>query len=90
MHARILLAAGEFEQDPAPFQKSHAERAERIRRYGESRVNDNARAMAERLSALPGLQAEFVTFEGETHMSVLPVAINRAIRFALGPASLAG
>lgn len=87
LHARVLLAAGEFEQDPAPFQKNHAERAERIRRYGESRANDNARAMAERLAVLPGLQAEFVTFEGEPPMSVLPVAINRAIRFALGPAS---
>lgn len=84
LQTRILLAAGEFEQNPAPFQKNHAERANRIRLYGESRVNDNAKAMAERLAALPGVQAEFVTFEGETHMSVLPVAINRAIRFALG------
>lgn len=82
--ARVLLAVGEYEQNPAPFQKDHADRAERRRRYGESRVMDNAMSMAQRLSVVSGVEAEFAVFDGETHMSVLPVAINRAIRFALG------
>jgi predicted alpha/beta superfamily hydrolase len=85
VRARVLLAAGSYEQNPAPFQRDQADRAERIRRYGESRVEDNAKALAERLRALQGVNADFVLFDGETHMSVLPVAINRAIRFALGP-----
>ncbi len=41
--------------------------------------------MADRLGQRPEIEAEFVLFEGETHMSVLPVAVNRAIRFAFGP-----
>lgn len=32
-----------------------------------------------------GRPVEFALFDGETHMSVLPIAINRAIRFAFGP-----
>lgn len=82
---RVLLAAGEYEQQPAPFQLDQADLAERRKRYDESRIVDNARAMQERLAAHPGIEASFALFEGETHMSVLPVAINRAIRFALGP-----
>ena len=45
---------------------------------------DETRAMAERLRG-SGRPVEFALFDGETHMSVLPVAINRAIRFAFGP-----
>lgn len=40
--------------------------------------------MAERLERQFDFHTEFVVFEGETYMSLLPVAINRAIRFALG------
>jgi len=46
---------------------------------------DNARAMAGRLSALTGPcipQVSFHLFEGETHESVMPAALSRAVRFA--------
>lgn len=82
---RVLLAAAEYEEDLAPFHQRQADHEERRRRYAANQVVSNARAMAERLGRLPGVHAEFVLFEGETHMSVLPGAVNRAIRFALGP-----
>ncbi|MEC3607925.1 alpha/beta hydrolase [Bacillus glycinifermentans] len=65
----VLLGAGELE-------KSH-----------KSRMNERAEKLAERLSALEefGVRAEFHEFEGEGHISVLPVFISRALRFALNP-----
>ncbi|WP_245263222.1 alpha/beta hydrolase [Azorhizobium doebereinerae] len=83
--ARVFLAAAEYEQALAPFHERLADPDARRARYASNRVVDNARELAGRLGALPGVHAEFALFEGETHMSVLPIAINRAIRFALGP-----
>uniref|UniRef100_UPI003CCFF14B hypothetical protein n=1 Tax=Stenotrophomonas maltophilia TaxID=40324 RepID=UPI003CCFF14B len=48
-------------------------------------IVDKARDMATWLGNITGLHAAFELFPDETHMSVLPAAINRAIRFALGP-----
>ncbi|MFW5436872.1 alpha/beta hydrolase [Paenibacillus apiarius] len=47
-------------------------------------MNENARELAERLSALAshGVRTEFKEFEGEGHISVLPALISRAVRFA--------
>ena len=87
VEGRVLVAAGEYEQRLAPFQEGVADAAERIASHAESRIVDNARAMAERLSAIPGLHAEFELYRGETHMSVLPAAVNSAVRFAFGPAA---
>jgi len=52
-----------------------------------ARMNENAREMSERLAALEskGLRVAFKEFEDEGHVSVLPVLISRAARFALGP-----
>ncbi|XVK85300.1 ferri-bacillibactin esterase BesA [Bacillus stercoris] len=65
----ILLAAGELEQ------------------HHKSRMNDNARELYERLAVLSeqGIRAEFCEFSGEGHISVLPVLVSRALRFALHP-----
>lgn len=48
-----------------------------------SGMNDNARQLFERLSALEsrGVRAQFKEFEGEGHVSVLPALISRAVRF---------
>jgi len=61
----VLIAAGELEQEHI------------------SGMNDNARQLAERLSALAscGVRVQFKEFEGEGHVSVLPVLISRALRF---------
>lgn len=65
----LLLAAGELEQ------------------HHKSRMNDNARELYERLAVLSeqGIRAEFCEFSGEGHISVLPVLVSRALRFALHP-----
>ncbi|TMV45565.1 alpha/beta hydrolase [Paenibacillus mesophilus] len=64
--AALLIAAGELEN-------TH-----------KSGMNRNAKELAERLSVLAdrGLRVEYKEFEGEGHISVLPVLVNRAIRFA--------
>ncbi|MCS7463020.1 alpha/beta hydrolase [Paenibacillus doosanensis] len=52
-----------------------------------SGMNGNAMEMAQRLASLAnrGVRAEFKQFEDEGHVSVLPVLISRALRFALRP-----
>ncbi|MGE7473394.1 alpha/beta hydrolase [Bosea sp. NPDC003192] len=82
--ARVLLGVGEYEQDLAPFQRGAADAEQRSRRLQEAKTIDETRAMAGHLTEA-GCDATFAVFEGETHMSVLPVAINRAVRFAFGP-----
>jgi len=82
---RVLLAAGEYEQRLAPFQEMAPDAASRIARFAESRIVDNSRAMADRLSSISGLFAQFELYPGETHMSVLPAAVNSAVRFAFAP-----
>ncbi|QEN85794.1 alpha/beta hydrolase [Labrys sp. KNU-23] len=81
---RVLVIAGEYEQRLAPFQIGAIDAVERARGHEESRIVDNARAMAERLASVPGLAASFQLLEGENHMSVLPGAVNQAVRFAFG------
>ncbi|KAF1678249.1 ferri-bacillibactin esterase BesA [Bacillus sp. SKDU12] len=65
----LLLAAGEWE------------------RHHKSGMNDNARELYERLGALSeyGVRADFCEFSEEGHISVLPVLVSRALRFALHP-----
>jgi predicted alpha/beta superfamily hydrolase len=65
LDASLLVAAGELEN-------TH-----------KSGMNRNAKELAERLSVLAdrGLKVEFKEFEDEGHISVLPVLVNRAIRF---------
>lgn len=82
---RVLLGVGEYEQQLAPFQIGQADEEQRRRRQDEAKTMDETRAMAERLERQYHCFTEFAVFEGETHMSVLPLAINLAIRFALGP-----
>lgn len=62
----VLLAVGEHEK------------------HHHSHMNDNAKELAERLSELAsrGVRVRFHVFEGEGHVSVLPVLISRALRFA--------
>ncbi|MCY8960525.1 alpha/beta hydrolase [Bacillus atrophaeus] len=69
LNVNVMLAAGELE-------KSH-----------KSRINDHAKELSEQLSSLAGhgVRTQFHEFEGEGHISVLPVLISRALRFALHP-----
>ncbi|MCM3039373.1 alpha/beta hydrolase-fold protein [Paenibacillus motobuensis] len=72
VHVRILFGVGELE-------KSH-----------ECGNCARAQALTERLAAISadiGVRAEYKEFEQEGHVSVLPVLISRALRFALHPHS---
>ncbi|TRW99182.1 alpha/beta hydrolase [Paracoccus sp. M683] len=78
----VHLSAGEWEGDQlAPFQRNRAEAARRLEQKKQTRTVQAARQMAARLSDM-GLRAEFQLYADETHMSVLPTAVNRAIRCA--------
>ncbi|WP_166239818.1 alpha/beta hydrolase [Paenibacillus turpanensis] len=48
-----------------------------------------AKELSERLACCPneGLKAEFIDFAGEGHVSVLPLLINRTLRFSFAPES---
>jgi predicted alpha/beta superfamily hydrolase len=80
---RLLMAVGEYERHLAPFQRDRPDAAERLARLQATRHIENARAMADRLRPL-GVAVEVEEIPEETHMSMLPQAVNRAIRFALG------
>ncbi|GLK79585.1 esterase [Methylopila turkensis] len=81
---RVLISVGEYEEAPAPFPLDAADAEKRRAVQASARIETHARAMHTRLSALDGITSEFELIGGETHMSVLPTAINQAIRFAFG------
>ena len=86
LSGRLLLLAGEYEQKLAPFQIGAEDAEKRLASFAESRIVDNTRNMAERLSVLRGLSTFYEYLAGDTHMSVLLPAINHAVRFAFGAA----
>lgn len=78
----VHLSAGEWEGDElAPFQRDRADSAARLAQKKQTQTVSAAREMAGQLSGL-GLQVAFEVYADETHMSVLPVAVNRAVRCA--------
>ena len=84
--ANVHLAAGEWEGDQlAPFQVAAADAAKCLCDKAKTRTIAAAQEMAAALATYPGISADYETYVGENHMSVLPVAINRAIQrvFAL-------
>lgn len=86
--ASLHLSAGEYEGERLPpFQEGRPDTAARREQRLVSRTADHAEDMAARLGKA-GLDTSFERFAGETHMSVLPVAVARAVRtaFELRPA----
>jgi predicted alpha/beta superfamily hydrolase len=81
----LHLSAGQYEGETlAPFHKGTPGEQKRRENAKETRTVELAREMAERWAKLTS-SAEMVTFEeyaGENHMSVLPVALNRAVQVA--------
>jgi predicted alpha/beta superfamily hydrolase len=79
---RVHLSAGEWEgSDLAPFQRTGDEIKARMAEKAVTRTVAAAQEMASELSAR-GLDVVYETYAGETHMSVLPVAVNRALSWA--------
>ncbi len=81
----LHLSAGQYEGETlAPFHKGTPDEQKRQERAKETRTVELAREMAQRWAKLAS-SADSVTFEeypGENHMSVLPVALNRAVQIA--------
>lgn len=91
---RVLLTVGEFEErlgdHVTPYPGVSREQMQAM--LTEFGMVTNARALAARLRAakapagIPaGIKVEDIVFERETHLSVIPVAISRGLRFALTP-----
>ena len=82
----LHLLAGQYESERliAPFHNGRPDEQQRLARALETRTVEYARAMADRWAALPGFSgaAHFEEHAGENHMSVLPVALNRAVQIA--------
>ncbi|MBC9247579.1 alpha/beta hydrolase [Paracoccus sp. 11-3] len=88
--ARVHLSAGEWEgAELAPFQRGAPDAAARMVEKTQTRTVQAAENMARALAGR-GLHVFYETYSDETHMSVLPMAVNRAIRwaFALTPEAL--
>ncbi|TPL75922.1 alpha/beta hydrolase-fold protein [Mesorhizobium sp. B2-3-15] len=83
LKADVILSAGEYETEKlAPFQVGAEDEEKRLAQKKLILTDEFARAMAERLAALPGLRASFELHAGENHMSILPVTVNRAVQAA--------
>ena len=84
-NASLHLSCGEYETETlAPFQIGAADEAERLA-HKKVTLNDVlAIEMRDRLNGLPGqpVRSFFEIHPGENHMSLLPVAVNRAIQHA--------
>lgn len=85
---RVLLTAGEYEERLAEHVKLHPgvtreQMQEMLTAFG---MVTNVVALTDRLKALegpPGYEVDAIIFPEETHLSVIPAAISRGLRFAL-------
>jgi predicted alpha/beta superfamily hydrolase len=81
----LHLSAGQYEGEVlAPFHKGTPEEQKRQDRARETRTVEYAQDMTLRLAASAALSgmATFEEYSNENHMSVLPVALNRAVQIA--------
>lgn len=79
LNSRLLLTVGELEQRSDIADRAVAERVSR------ARMRDNVADLAAILSQLApsDLRVSTIVYEGETHNSVIPGTISRALRFGL-------
>ncbi len=85
LEGELHLSAGQYEGETlAPFHKGTAEEQKRQEHAKETRTIELARDMAFRLAkqTSPASTITFEEYAGENHMSVLPVALNRAVQIA--------
>ncbi|MDM9622971.1 esterase [Rhizobium sp. AC44/96] len=80
----LHLSAGEYEGDElAPFQYRNEDAASRSEKRKIERTVALAQEMADRLhDPATGIRTQFELFAGQTHMSVLGPAVNRAVGIA--------
>lgn len=84
---RVLITVGEYEQALSPTEKKSDDASEIAVRRREHQMINNAQDLARRLKMLDSqrIDASVIIFPQEYHRSVLPVALNRAMRFILSP-----
>ncbi|MGF9566692.1 alpha/beta hydrolase-fold protein [Neorhizobium sp. JUb45] len=80
----LHLSAGEYEgEELAPFQSGNEDAASRLENKKTERTVALAQEMADRLDGMQdGIRTQFELFAGQTHMSVLGPAVNRAVSIA--------
>jgi predicted alpha/beta superfamily hydrolase len=80
----LHLSAGEYEgAELAPFQYLNDDAASRVEKRKVERTVELAQEMAGRLNGSEdGIRTQFEFFAGQTHMSVVGPAVNRAISLA--------
>ncbi|MCJ2033582.1 alpha/beta hydrolase [Methylobacterium sp. J-068] len=83
VHANVLIVAGAYEEDLAPFQRDASDREARLSRLKSTRTVELSREMADRLARISGLTSQFRLIPERTHMSILPEAVNDAVAFFL-------
>jgi uncharacterized protein len=83
----VMIGVGEYEEPLAPWQADSPDAADILNRRAERQMISRARALAGRLTQLEssGLRMSYEEFAREDHASVVPVALSRALRFALAP-----
>lgn len=84
---RVLITVGGLEQslDALPSLGASADQVAKVVAY--TRMVDNARELTERLDSASGGDSHLIAFHvfpDETHASVVPATISRALTFALG------
>ena len=81
---RVHISAGEWEGTQlAPFEARSSRAGELLDERARIRIIETAIEMTDALQTR-GVEASFELFPAETHMSVLTVAVGRAIRIAFG------
>jgi predicted alpha/beta superfamily hydrolase len=82
----LHISAGEYEGDKlAPFQYRNEDVASRLEKRKAEQTVALAQDMAARLNgSKDGIRTQFEIFAGQTHMSVLGPAVNRAVSIAFG------
>jgi len=85
---RVLILSAAHEQSIPQGPLPEGMTMEQLKKLvPEARMIDNARELAERLRALKGkppYEVSFHLFEGESHSTVIPGSISRALDFAVG------
>lgn len=83
---RLFVMVGGYEQALGPRLERARDAKEIAGRLKDRRMVDEARGLADRMSALKerGLQVAFEEIPGETHGSVIPFAVVKGFRFAFG------
>lgn len=92
MKARLLITVGDLEQSLTRHEYSWPEtpREEHLLKVTRRRMVDNTRELFWRLEPLRthGLEVSYRVFEGESHKSVVPIALSYSLPFIFPPAKV--